>query len=326
MTDLRNSDRRLDVAIVRRLSQRSLLRSLSVIAFQWAVIVACITVAHHSASYLVLALALVVIASRQHALAVFAHEASHFNLCKSRTLNDVLGNLFCAFPLSLSVRRYRRNHLAHHRLLNGHDDPDIVENTPPDTLLKLAGQILMDLCFLSLAKNYKRSRKFGVFAIFREKGEGWRTERWLYGALVATVVVSATVLHGWALLGLYWFAPQFSILQVLTRLRGYADHGGRLNEADDHDKSRTVEANLIEQFLFAPCSVNRHLEHHLYPSVPFYNLERLHQAMQQNEGSRPRLQTTLGYLRFDNFARSAFGEMWPKRNPAENTGSMVAAE
>jgi len=310
----RRGSLRLEPSLIKGLSQRSLPQSLFYIAVQWSAIVASIAVARRFDSDIVLLLCLFVIATRQHALAVLVHEGCHFNLCDSKFLNDLLTNVFAAFPLSMSVKRYRNSHFAHHRLLNQDDDPDIVENTPPTSSIKLAGLLLMDLCFLSLPKNAKRARKFGVFAIFTEKGEGWTVERRLYIAFISTAIVAATAFGVWKQVGLYWLIPEFSMLQVLTRLRGYADHGGRLDEVEELRKTRTVEANVLERFVFAPGSVNRHLEHHLYPSVPFYNLDGLHAALRAKalDGAIP--PPSQGYLRLPLLKRSAFGEIFLKKN------------
>ncbi len=315
VVDAQRSPPKLEPALIRQLSQRSLPRSLFFIAFQWAAILACISIAHNSDSYVVLVLSLCVIATRQHALTILFHEGCHYNLCNSKPLNDFLTNIFAAFPLAISVKRYRNNHLAHHRNLNQSDDPDIVENTPPKSTWTLIGLILMDLCFLSVPKNLKRNRKFGALGLFTEKGDGWKGERRLYIAFLATVVVSATAFGGWKYVGLYFLVPGFTGLQALTRLRGYADHGGRLDEVDEWRKTRTVEANWFERFLFAPGSINRHLEHHLYPSVPFYNLDRLHAALMEQAVGKSVLPPSRGYFRIPALRRSAFGEVFLERAP-----------
>lgn len=241
---------RLDPGLVKRLSRRSLWRTLAFIGFQWITIALCVSVAEISSSYIVLLLCLFVIATRQHALAVMVHEGCHFNLCKSRPLNDFLANVFCAFPLSISVRRYRNSHLEHHRLLNLDSDPDIEENTPPSSLRALLGLLLVDLCFLSIPKNMKRARKFGVFGIFKEQGPGWRTERYLYLAFLATLIASATFLGVWKQVALLWFVPQFSLFQAITRLRGYSEHAGRFDEASDLNKTLNCRRQSHRKFHF----------------------------------------------------------------------------
>jgi fatty acid desaturase len=311
---------RLEPAVIKSLSRRSLWRSVAAIAFQWATIAMCIWVAEISTSYIVLILCLFVIATRQHAFAALLHEGCHYNLCESKALNDFLSNVFCAFPISISVKRYRNNHLAHHRMVNEETDPDIVENTPPQSLRELVLLVAGDLCFLSIPKNAKRARKFGVFKIFKEEGPSWRTERYLYLAFVATVIVSATYFGVWKQVLLFWFVPQFSFLQAISRLRGYAEHAGLMEETVELHKTRTVDANLIETFIFAPASVNRHLEHHLYPSVPFFNLEKLHRLLLEKAGKEKLFTSTRGYLRPTGLRSSVFGEIYfrkPSSAPAE---------
>ena len=260
----------------------------------------------------------------QHAFAGLLHEGCHYNLCDSKPLNDFLTNVFCSFPLSISVKRYRNSHLAHHRLVNEVSDPDIEENTPPKSARELLMLVLQDLCFLSLKKNMKRARKFGAFGIFKEKGPGWRTERYLYVAFLATVIVSATYFGVWKQVGLFWFIPQFSLLQAITRLRGYSEHAGRMEETNDLYKTRTIDANLIETFIFAPVSVNRHLEHHLYPSIPFFNLEKLHRLLVEKAGSPNAIPSTRGYPRPVGLRRSVFGELYARAPSA--TATATAAE
>jgi len=60
-------------------------------------------------------------------------------------------------------------------------------------------------------------------------------------------------------------------------LRGIAEHGMTTggNEMTD---SRTVATNPVLSFLI--CNINYHIEHHLYPGVPWYNLPKVHNLLQ----------------------------------------------
>jgi fatty acid desaturase len=42
----------------------------------------------------------------------------------------------------------------------------------------------------------------------------------------------------------------------------------------------------LESIFILPCNVGYHLEHHWYPSVPFYRLPELHQALVERQGFR----------------------------------------
>jgi fatty acid desaturase len=50
-----------------------------------------------------------------------------------------------------------------------------------------------------------------------------------------------------------------------------------------------------ERLIFCPGNVNYHLAHHLFPSVPFFNLPRLHRRLMQEEVFRERAHITVGY-------------------------------
>jgi fatty acid desaturase len=49
---------------------------------------------------------------------------------------------------------------------------------------------------------------------------------------------------------------------------------------------RTTLARPWERFLLVPRNIHYHVEHHFYPSVPFYNLPALHEALMSQPGFR----------------------------------------
>jgi fatty acid desaturase len=75
----------------------------------------------------VTATAVVLVGALQHRLAGLGHEASHYTLLKNKALNDLVGDLFCMFPILATVHFYRLFHLAHHQYTNDPErDPDLV--------------------------------------------------------------------------------------------------------------------------------------------------------------------------------------------------------
>ena len=79
----------------------------------------------------VFATAILVIGGLQHRLAGLGHESSHYTLLGNKFWNDLVGDLFCMFPVMSTVAFYRLFHLAHHQYTNDHDlDPDIVNLGP----------------------------------------------------------------------------------------------------------------------------------------------------------------------------------------------------
>lgn len=76
-------------------------------------------------TFVVFGFGAIIMGGVQHRLAALAHESSHYTLLKNRTLNDLVGDWFCLFPLMSSVQLYRLNHMAHHQFVNDEEfDPD----------------------------------------------------------------------------------------------------------------------------------------------------------------------------------------------------------
>src|SRR5262245_25263975 len=68
--------------------------------------------------------ALIVIVSRQHSLAILAHDATHYRLFSRRWANEIVGRL-CGYPIGVSMCTYRLVHRLHHNPLSTKQDPDI---------------------------------------------------------------------------------------------------------------------------------------------------------------------------------------------------------
>src|SRR3546814_14804533 len=52
------------------------------------------------------------------------HDACHGMLFSNRRLNDLIGDIFVAYPLGFSIDLYRANHMYHHRYTNTLRDRD----------------------------------------------------------------------------------------------------------------------------------------------------------------------------------------------------------
>ena len=91
----------------------------------------------------------------------------------------------------------------------------------------------------------------------------------------------------------FWFLPMITALQVLLRIRGIAEHAGYQQNPDQRMNARTV-LNPIQTFIFAPHNVNYHIEHHLYPAVPYFKLPELHRLL-KNKNALPEANIYPGY-------------------------------
>jgi fatty acid desaturase len=76
-----------------------------------------------------------------------------------------------------------------------------------------------------------------------------------------------------------WVLPLVTVVQAILRLRAIAEHGATTDFSSPLTAARTNLAPAWLEWLIFPHQVNYHIEHHLYASVPHYNLPRLHREM-----------------------------------------------
>jgi fatty acid desaturase len=100
--------------------------------------------------------------------------------------------------------------------------------------------------------------------------------------------MAAFLLGGWQGLAQYfvlWVLPLLTVLQPILRLRAIAEHGAVTDLSSPLTAARCNRTdgslgNVVARALFFPHHVNYHLEHHLYPAVPHYNLPELHRLLE----------------------------------------------
>nr|AAC25611.1 unknown [Pseudomonas syringae] len=281
------------------------------IGMQWLLIVFAVFFAKWASSWLAYSISIVWIATRQHALLVLMHDACHYLISRRRWLNDTVGNLFLAFPLSVCVSRYRRHHLLHHRHLNTELDPDIKDSQLPKTRIRFYGLLLRDALGVSTLMTLRSVNNFGLLGLFARGSHCSRLDRRLAMAFIIAVGGGITwVGGGWDVLWL-WVVPAFTILPLILRVRSIAEHGGRLDHPNASN-ARSIDVGIIERFLWAPCHINRHWEHHLCPAVPTYNLSLLTARLASFFPQSSAAQRTQGYF-FS--ARSLVSELYPNTTP-----------
>ncbi len=236
--------------------------------------------------------AVVVIAARQHALMVLVHEAIHKRISRTGWVNDALPRVAAAFPVFISLSKWRFIHLYHHQYTHTKDDPDraIYARYPLGSgpFLRLLARDVSGLNVISTLKYFIDlpfvTRAFNRKFLGEERAGRYRqiADMGLFSIFWAAVLSAGFVLWGWEFgkyLVLYWLVPYCTVTQVFFRIRGAIEHGNVPDPENAYQQTRTYFMPAVLRFFFAPKQVNYHLEHHLYPSVPFYNLPRLHAVL-----------------------------------------------
>ena len=109
---------RLPAATIKELSALEPAKAIAATAEEWAAIISAIALCSffwHPALYLI---AVVVIGSRQHALLILGHDASHYRYLPTRWQNDLVANVFLMWPTFASVEGFRKFHSTHHQYTN----------------------------------------------------------------------------------------------------------------------------------------------------------------------------------------------------------------
>jgi fatty acid desaturase len=118
--------------------------------------------------------------------------------------------------------------------------------------------------------------------------------------LILLGVVAACVLTKSVLPAMYVFLPSFygSIIVILYAM---TQHLGLYEDVLDHRlNTRTMYLNPVLRFLY--WNMNYHIEHHMFPMVPYHQLPKLHEEMKRDcpkpaGGLFPALREVIGALR-----------------------------
>jgi fatty acid desaturase len=232
-------------------------RWLAATLLDWVQIVAAMAAGVLAGHWAVWVLVVLVVGTRQHALALMFHEAAHWLACDDRRWNDFLGKLLTGWPLG--VDSYRVFHFGHHWYLGTEHDPELLhwqvwskgQYDPPRTRWQFARRFAMDCVGLGLGETLKVIRMIGKPEL---------------GRLVWWVAVGGALVY----LGLWqvvvaWVAAMLTSFLACFRLRVWSEHVGTTG-------THVVAANRLWRFLFLPHNTWCHHEHHEDPQLPFWAL------------------------------------------------------
>jgi fatty acid desaturase len=317
--------------LVQRLSQVSAWRSAWAVLQEFLVIGALMAAAATWWTWWVVVPCVILIGTRQHALFVLAHEAAHYRLFEQRWLNDAAGRL-CATVQGLSMRTYRVIHRLHHNHLYTELDPDTaLHGGYPRGKAYLVKKLVKDLSGFTAWKTYAYFLG-GAPALNTQTQVAIRplddtSAKLREEALQdrnTVVVIHVLSLAGFAWSGFFleylvlWLLPLASVVQAILRLRAISEHGATTDFSSPLTAARTNRLPAWLGWLLFPHNVNYHIEHHLYASVPQYNLPALHRELLERgilAGAEvvPFLGATLGKIFNDKVAPAALA---PARSSA----------
>lgn len=211
------------------------------------------------------------------------HECGHGTVFKTAWLNGFFYQI-ASFMSLKNPCLWRWSHTRHHTdtVVVGRD-PEIAFPRPPSI-----GRWILNLIFvptlidelkkmvlLSLGKLTEDQKDFLIEA---DRQKAYRISRIHLTILIAVTGLSAG-LQSWLplmLVGLPTFYGSW-----LHHILATTQHAGLAEDVPDHRmNSRTVYLNPFFRFIYS--NMNYHVEHHMYPMVPFHALPALHEEIRKD--------------------------------------------
>jgi fatty acid desaturase/nitrite reductase/ring-hydroxylating ferredoxin subunit len=208
------------------------------------------------------------------------HECGHGTAFRSRRANDTV-YVLASFMMLREPTLWRWSHFRHHSdtLIVGRD-PEILFMRP----FRLRLVVLNLLWLLNGPKLVWRTVRHAAGRVDDETRDfvprdELRRLVWEARAFVAVyVAVTVWCLATWSVVpALFLVLPSFYGVWLLW-IFATTQHAGLREDVLDHRlNTRTVYMNPIARFLYL--NMNYHLEHHLFPGVPYHALPALHEEV-----------------------------------------------
>ena len=216
------------------------------------------------------------------------HELTHGTVFKTRALNAVFLRIYSFLTWNSHVL-YKASHTRHH-LYTLHPPQDLEVVLPMRlTLAGFLGSAVIDpLGFfgsVSTMVRHAAGKLTGEWenALFPESDAAQRRRlfTWARCTLLGhALIVALSAVTGWWLAAVLTTGAAFYGRWVFF-LNTYSQHTGLQDNVPDFRLcTRTVRHNPVLQYLYF--HMNYHAEHHMYASVPCYNLERLHREIDRD--------------------------------------------
>jgi fatty acid desaturase len=223
----------------------------------------------------------------QQEMLIWVHEGAHRTLFRNRSLNDYWVSFWFASPLGMNFETYRRSHMSHHGRLAAADDGDRWTYE-----LYIRGAAFHRVVLKAIFGFYGVSRALkkyitGQYDRMDPDNTYPPTITYLLFALFwnGAAFAACLVAGRWYVYFVLWIVPLFSVAILITILRTIAEHQPMDYEGRDPITPviRTTLCSWLERRFLFPLNFNYHVEHHLFPQVPFFNLPRLHSELVQRQ-------------------------------------------
>lgn len=211
------------------------------------------------------------------------HECSHGTAFKTDWMNNVVYEVASFMVMRESVV-WRWSHTRHHSdtIIVGRD-PEIQIPRPPNVM-----NLILSIFNIGVYKSYYPSlikHAFGKITAAEksyipesEYGKVFKVAR-IYLIIYVVIIGLSLILQIWIPIFLFilphFFGTWLMIIHNTTQHAGLAE-----NVLDHRLNCRTVYMNPISRFIY--WNMNYHIEHHMFPLVPYHALPKLHKLIKDD--------------------------------------------
>ncbi len=209
------------------------------------------------------------------------HECGHGTAFRTPWMNDVIYNIAC-FMIMREPTVWRWSHARHHT------DTLIVGRDPEIAVMRPAKILKIILVFFAVPQVWAEIKSMirhsmGVltadeanFIPESERGKVYATARIWLAIHLAVIALSAWL---GSIIPLLLVGPLPTMYGAWVHvMTGLTQHAGLPEDVLDHRLNcRTVYMNPVLRFIY--WNMNYHVEHHMFPMVPYHRLPELHEEM-----------------------------------------------
>jgi fatty acid desaturase len=218
------------------------------------------------------------------------HECGHGTAFRTGWMNDVVYQI-ASFQVMRNPVSWRWSHARHHTdtIIVGRD-AEIAWMLPPSMIIKAlhfvgvydVWQSLKVLAWNAMGTLSPDERNYIPESEIPKAIRAARVHMAIYALTAVATVAMLVAGYGWAsaipflliggprIYGCWHF--------IMT---GLLQHGGLAEDVIDHRlNSRTLYMNPVSRFIY--WNMNYHVEHHMFPMVPYYNLPKLHELIKHD--------------------------------------------
>jgi fatty acid desaturase len=265
--------------------------------WDWAVIAGMISLSMWSWGALSLPFAipiylftLLVVGSRQRALAALLHDATHKILAKNKVINYTIGTFGSGYLVLQSFTGYLFSHVKRHHPLKTFGHPIFDPDYAALQALGLYGDGLRTkkvrrylLTLMSPINTWKYLAYLLKYRILPEEESSW--ERGVRLAYIGLAIGLVSYFGYWPLLLAYWVVPMLTTSSWVGSLIELAEHYPYLETAPRVDifLSRNRLASPVTNFFLGIHYEGYHQVHHLFPGMPSYHYAKAHKVLLQDQ-------------------------------------------